>query len=403
MLALGKALQRRGHQVTLFCLNDVQEKFSQSALHVQLIGEREFPLGTLPVFFQKLGHLEGIRAGLYTRDGLLAFAQVVLRDIPPLIQSLGIEALLIDQLCPEGGTVADYLKIPFFTICATLPFNYELEIPPCFTDWFYQTNSLGLARNRLGYFLYYQARRPIYQLIAQYRRDWGLSALEHPDQAFSSLAQICQLPQSFEFPRRQLPQQFIFTGPFVDNTDPLDIPFPYEKLDGRPLIYASLGTAHNLHLTLFQRIASAVKDLDVQTVISLGRGLQLTDLGNYPENVIFVDYAPQLDLLQRAALTITHAGMNTILGSLSCGVPLVALPIAGEQPANAARIAWTQTGAVLPPRRRSPQHIRATIEQVLQNPIYHQNAKRIQADIEQAGGLQKALEVIEHCLVTQDK
>jgi len=40
-----------------------------------------------------------------------------------------------------------------------------------------------------------------------------------------------------------------------------------------------------------------------------------------------VVYAPQLELLAKARLTITHAGLNTVLDSLSNGVPLVAIPI----------------------------------------------------------------------------
>jgi len=42
---------------------------------------------------------------------------------------------------------------------------------------------------------------------------------------------------------------------------------------------------------------------------------------------LVVEYAPQLELLAKARLTITHAGLNTVLDSLSNGVPLVAIPI----------------------------------------------------------------------------
>ncbi|MBE9175734.1 glycosyl transferase family 1, partial [Synechocystis salina LEGE 06155] len=83
--------------------------------------------------------------------------------------------------------------------------------------------------------------------------------------------------------------------------------------------------------------------------------------------------------------------------------PLVALPVAGDQPSVAARIAWTNSGEVLPPARRSSRDLRATIEKVLHNSIYNQNAQRIQNDIEQAGGLRKAVEVIERCLVTKSQ
>jgi UDP:flavonoid glycosyltransferase YjiC (YdhE family) len=60
-----------------------------------------------------------------------------------------------------------------------------------------------------------------------------------------------------------------------------------------------------------------------------------------PDDAIIVDYAPQLQLLKKASLCITHAGINTTLESLSNGVPLVAIPIANDQPGIGARIEWT--------------------------------------------------------------
>src|SRR6266853_6737775 len=52
----------------------------------------------------------------------------------------------------------------------------------------------------------------------------------------------------------------------------------------------------------------------------------------------------RLSLLKRAALCITHAGLNTSLESLAQGVPMVAIPVTNDQPGVAARIAYTKTG-----------------------------------------------------------
>lgn len=63
----------------------------------------------------------------------------------------------------------------------------------------------------------------------------------------------------------------------------------------------------------------------------------MSSLPELPGNPIVVNYAPQLELLKIADLTITHAGVNTTLESLSNGVPLVAIPITNDQPGVAAR------------------------------------------------------------------
>jgi MGT family glycosyltransferase len=398
MVSLGLALMNNGHHVTLFCVEDVQQKFSHSALNLEVIGRREIPLGTVPKFLRDLGNPQRSLVEQVNQDVFSVFCKVVLKEVPDITRSLGIDVLLVDQLCPEGGTIAEYLGIPFISICTILPLNYELLIPPCFTNWSYRTDTLAKLRNHLGYFLFYLVRRPVFRIIAEFRSRWGLPPLKHPDEAFSPLAQICPLPPRFEFPRRHLPQQFVFTGPWINEASHPTVPFPFEQLDGRPIIYVSFGTIFNQNKVLFQRIATAVKNLDAQTIITLGNSLSVSDFWDYPKNILFVDYAPQYELLQQASLTIAHAGMNTTLDSLYFGVPMVALPISGDQHGVAARIAWTQTGETLAPRKRSVKHLQSTIKRVLNNPVYRHNVLGIQSDMKQAGGLRKAVEVIEGCI-----
>ena len=119
-----------------------------------------------------------------------------------------------------------------------------------------------------------------------------------------------------------------------------------------------------------------------------------------PGNTIVVGYAPQLELLQKATLTITHAGMNTTLESLSNGVPMVAIPITNDQPGVAARIAWTGTGEVIPLGKVSVDKLRKAIKQVLTEDSYKNNALRLQEAIHLAGGVSQATDIIEQVVAT---
>ncbi|WP_041229650.1 glycosyltransferase [Rippkaea orientalis] len=83
-------------------------------------------------------------------------------------------------------------------------------------------------------------------------------------EAYSFLAQVSQQPAVLEFPRKELPDWFHFTRPFIPMVSPESIPFPYEKLTGKPLIYASMGTLQNGVSWIFQRLAEACVDLDIQ-------------------------------------------------------------------------------------------------------------------------------------------
>lgn len=400
MLPLGKELQNRGHQVTLFAFSDAQPKTLAAGLEFRAIGESQFPSGVTSESLAKLGKLSGLAALKYTVNLLKEGADVMLRDAPPAIKEAGVEALLVDQVMPEGGSVADFLGLPFITVCSAVVLNREESVPPFITNWGYNRAWWAQLRNRVGYKLLDRIGKPIREVIADYRREWKLPPHFSANENYSPLAQISQQPAQLEFPRQDLPQWFHFTGPYHSPTGREVPDFPYEKLTGQPLIYASMGTVQNRLLGVFKSIAEACNDLDAQLVISLGGSANPEALGNLPGNPLVVGYAPQLELLQKANLTITHAGMNTTLESLNNGVPMVAIPVANDQPGVAARVAWAGAGEAIPLSRVNVPKLRTAIQKVLTEDSYKQNAVRLQGAIQKAGGVSQAIDIVEQVVAT---
>ena len=400
MFTLGRELQNRGHQLTLFSLLDAQSRALAEGLDFHSIGEQEFPAGGAVESIARLGELSGLEALRYTVRLCKVLTTINLREASTAIKALNVDFLLIDQGILEGGTIAEFLSIPFITVCSAVVLNQEPSVPPYITPWSYESTWWAHLRNRVGYGLLNRLTKPIRELIADYRQEWKLPVQKHPDDVYSRLAQLSQQPIDFEFPRQQLPKCFHFTGPYQNQASRKPISFPFERLTGQPLIYASLGTVQNRLLRVFRQIAEACLGLDAQLVISLGGGASPDSLSHLPGNPLVVDYAPQLELLKRAALTITHAGMNTTLESLSNAVPMVAIPITNDQPGIAARIAWTGTGEVIPLKRLRVPRLRKAIERVLSNDAYRHNALKLQAAIDQAGGVRRAADIIEQAIST---
>jgi zeaxanthin glucosyltransferase len=207
---------------------------------------------------------------------------------------------------------------------------------------------------------------------------------------------ITHTPNEFDFPGIAWPTQFHYTGPFHDSEARKPIPFPWEKLTGKPLVYASMGTLVNGLEGLYRTILGAVGALpEIQVVLSVGKNINPDNLGPIPSNTIVVSSAPQLELLKRAALCITHAGMNTALESLAEGVPMVAIPIGFDQPGVAARIAHHGVGEFVEVGDLTADRLSELIQRVRKNPSYLNRARYFQKVIARTQGLDLAADVIE--------
>jgi len=392
--ALGRALQQRGHRVTVFHMPDLEAKIRAEGLDFCAIGLSDHPLGHLPQSLLELSRLKGLAALRFTVEAVKRTSVMFCRDGVEAVRAAKVNMLLVDQMEPAGGAIADRLGLPFLTICNALAINQDSAVPPPFTGWRYSNRPWARARNWAGYQLWHRMIRPVYAAVDEYRRQWGLPIHASVDAGFSRIAQISQQPATFDYPRRALPATFHYVGP-LRFPGPQAVSFPWERLDGRPLIYASLGTLQNKTLELFRCIAEACEGLPVQLLISHGRGLSDDEVATLPGSPLVMPYVPQLEILAKARLTITHAGLNTVLDSLSQGVPMVAIPLTAEQPGIAARVAWTGAGTVIPRAKFTPGVLRGCVEALLASTKEYDAARRMGESIRQAGGVERAVKIIE--------
>ena len=397
MAALARRLQQRGHKVVIFGIADTEARVKAAGVDFKLIGAADYPLGTLPKLDRRLGELSGLRTFRFTVERVKDTARMILRDGPEAVRNANLDAMLIDE-ADMGGTVAEHLGLPFISIAFFPPLIRDDGIPPFCFGWSAGQDRLSRLRNRLGMRLLSRAAAPIYAVVNQQRKAWNLKPLTHSTDALSPLAQITQLPQALEFATAGKPPNLHYTGPFVDDQQRPPVSFPWHRLDGRPLIYASLGTLQNSSVQIFRTIAEACAALDVQLVLSLGGGLDPARLGALPGDPIVVSYAPQLQLLKRAAAVITHAGLNTVLESLAEGVPLVAIPLGNDQPGVAARVAAHGAGIVISRRKLNVLRLRNATRSVLTDPQYRGAALHLQSAMQQVNGLETAADIVEDVL-----
>ena len=388
LLALADELIRRGHEATFVNQPDAASLVRGKAAF-KVIGASSHPAGSLERRVQAMGKLKGPYGLRRMIAEVAGFTDMICGEAPGALREIGADVVISDQMEAGGGLVAEYLGLPFASIATALPINREDGVPPPYVPWRYDPSEKGLWWNRGGYRISDWLMRPVGDVIERHALAFGQRPRRRAEDFFSPIVQLAQCVAGIDFPRTELPDTFHYLGPFrADDEGDFDLPD-----DGRPLIFCSFGTLQGSRGDLFRKVAGACASLDLRLLIAHGGRLDPKHARDLPGDPIVRDFVPQRAVLRRASLAITHAGFNTVLDALSYGVPMVALPLAFEQPATAARLERAGVARIVTPRRASG--LRAAMKAVLDDPGYRARAALIQAEIASAGGVRRAADILE--------
>lgn len=397
MTALARRLQSRGHDVHMISLSVGEPLVRAAQLPFLPVCEKQFTPEALIPTMQKNSRLRGIESMEFLAGLISKVLQAVLEDLPAVLQREGIDAIALDEAQVGLSVLPMHLGMPFATVSNALYWDFSGNTPfHCF-DWPNEATPAGRTRNLEALKTISHIFEPARSVARAYADRVGLKIdWTDPFALNSKLVWITQVPEAFDFKGVTWPSQFHYTGPFVDGQRSTRAGFPWEKLTGEPLVYASMGTAQNGIESVFDAITEAVgQHRGTQLVLSTGPFIHPQSLKAVPANAIILPHVPQLEILKRASLCITHAGMNSALEALAQGVPMVAIPVTNDQPGVAARIAYTKTGTVVPIEQLSTERLSAAIGEVLRNPEYRQNAAKMKKNITETNGLEKAADLLE--------
>src|SRR6516165_1322811 len=323
MTALARKLQSRGDEVRFIGVLDIEPAVRAANLSFEPYCEEEYPAGSVARIYAPIAKLHGLDVLRYQVEEISPkFLEAGLKHLPQKLVETGVEALVLDavtllQLVPIS------LGIPFVQVWNSLHLDFSGATPPTVFGWAHETTAEARTRNIEGVRTIGNLFVPNRAVAQAYAKENGLQIDWNDLSATTSkLAVITQTPREFDFEGAPWPAHFHYAGPLHDEEGREQVPFPWEKLTGEPLIYASLGTLVNGQPEILRTILGAVARLEgFQVVLSVGKNLNQDELGSVPANTVVVGTAPQIELLKRAVLRITHAGLNTALESLAQGVP----------------------------------------------------------------------------------
>ena len=186
--------------------------------------------------------------------------------------------------------------------------------------------------------------------------------------AFAEHADLTLLnyPEQLHDPARSalLPPHAFLGSAVRQQPVPPDISAWLDADPSMPLVYVSFGSFLSVRADVLARTVAALADLPVRVALAVGSADRAV-LGPVPDGWLVREFLPQVALLQRCAMAVTHGGNNSVTESLHSGVPMLVLPFSTDQFAGAAAIENAGVGVVLDPNAVSVSDLRAAVESLL--------------------------------------
>ncbi len=295
-------------------------------------------------------------------------------DVGDAIAQCKPSLVICSMFCLGGMVAAQSAGVPFVVL---FPNIYPLPasgMPPFGLGLQPARGPIGRWRDRvLNGFVERQFDSKGLDGLNALRRQHGLAPLAHVfDQARAARNQLVMTSSEFDFPAT-LPAGARYVGPVLD--DPL-----WAQLwssmppDGRnPLVLVAMSSTFQDQIGSLQRVIDALGTLPVRAVVTTGPAIDGAAL-KAPANVAVMARAPHRDVLEYAALVVTHGGHGTVMKALAAGVPMVLLPHGRDQADNAVRVTTRGAGVALK-RSAAPSAIAAAVRRVLQNASYRAAAR----------------------------
>ncbi len=309
------------------------------------------------VSYPETGHLN---ASFKIAKGLKANGHQVgylgLPDFEEHIRNQGFEFVaLFEGLCPKGFLLESAVKNNVENIEAVLlkvsragqPLERYLwqELDQIFRR---VEPDLSIIDLFLPDFALISARLglPLVLLNTQFFNPWAERKAAY--QPLINWPELILSPQEFDFPGTERKKNCRYVESSID-LQRRDVPFPWERLDPhRPLLYCSFGSQSHIFQgsrKFFQTVIDAMAARpDWQLVLTTGAHLKPEDFHSVPANAILVETAPQLDILEKASIMMSHGGFNSVKEAIFFGVPMILFPMIRDHPAIAARVVYHGLG-----------------------------------------------------------
>jgi MGT family glycosyltransferase len=375
-LPLVKELVQRGERVVYYNAEPFRAKVEETGATF-----RAYEVG------DQFGIGHGSDSPLDAMARIMSAAEAVIPAVLDEARAEQPDYVIYDSMCAWGKQVARILKRPAICSC-TIFFVGAKNFAVMPRDRTMFSNTFGQVP---------LAARSLWQSWNTARRIKKRYGVESPSllDFFGNPGDITLVYTSryFQTGAERLDDSFKFVGPSIAARNDHHH-FPFDHFNGDPAIYISLGTIFNDRPEFFRACIEAFGGAPYRVIMSTGHKVNGDVLGAVPENILVRPHVPQLEVLERADLFITHGGMNSATESAWHGVPMVLVPQMGDQLVIAHRVAQLGAGLRLDKSQVSARRLREAAEKVLGNDSFRKQSRAIGESLREAGGYERAADEV---------
>ncbi|MGG2089018.1 macrolide family glycosyltransferase [Priestia aryabhattai] len=372
-LALVEELVRQGEEVVYYCVEEYRGKIEKTGALFRPYENFLNPSHITKRVEKKIDPLEALLHMGRSMDK-------VIEDILNEIKDEEYDYVIYDNNFAAGWIIADILKLPKISSCTTFAINDEIF------------STLMNIRGEMD--KNSPKHQEIEKITTKWRDQYGVILTNNQNlMTCPGDLTLVYTSRLYQPDAEKFDESFAFVGPSIaERHDTKSIRLETNR--DKKLIFISMGTVFNHQPELYTACFEAFRDSPYIVVLAVGRQTDLEQFSNAPSNFIVQPYVNQLEILKQANIFITHGGMNSSSEGLYFGVPLLVIPVMGDQPIVAKRIEELGAGLQLNRHELDALTLRNTTEQVLLNPSFKENSKRVGKSLREAGGYKRAVEAI---------
>ncbi len=409
---LARSLTARGHRVSYLAVPDAQAIVLKQGLEVLPLFPELFPPGFVEAE-QALSTFARRRS--ITRRYLALIERLAER--PGELMSRAPDLILVDVTQPQYALWARKQRVPFLYLNTSLPQTHDFGVPPLRSARGYAPAAADKLRAELDWQRFLVKRRvsatvadlagmcPTYELARRLaaRFDVRPAELDWRTVYMPQLRGVQELglcPPAFDLPRPPSPRRTPVASIDLDRSEP---PFDFGLLPPhKPLIYCALGGQRYRPRDVPGFFARLLRVFAARPawhlLLCVGKHVAPASLSQVPANVTLVESAPQLAVLARARAMITHAGLGSVKECILHKVPMLAVPLAVDQPANAARICYHGLGLVADVRQSSEEELTHKLATLLNDEVVRQRVTNMRARFLEVENSDAGVRLIESAL-----